>query len=187
MREQGNARNVWNKLPVTTEKESRGKKKSSGSCWQKQPRGTTMKKTTGKGISFRRKNTADTWKKTEVSVTCPVARKVYWRPFARLACITERHHWRKGIPWESGERKETVLKAIIKYGRMEIEREDKGICRFHKSLFYLPKTSVSMCFALYPDFMDAQEHPEKPGSPCDRSHGSTAAGYFSMLAAAPAQ
>lgn len=56
---------------------------------------------------------------------------------------------------------ETVLKAIIKYGRMEIEREDKGICRFHKSLFYLPKTSVSMCFALYPDFMDAQEHPEK--------------------------
>ena len=81
--------------------------------------------------------------------------------FARLACITERHHWRKGLPWESGERKETVLKAIIKYGRMEIEREDKGVCRFHKSLFYLPKTSVSMCFALYPDFMDAQERPEK--------------------------
>lgn len=81
--------------------------------------------------------------------------------FGRLACITERHHWRKGVPWESGKRKETVLKAIIKYGRMETDREDKGVCRFHKSLFYLPKTSVSMCFALYPDFMDAQERPEQ--------------------------
>lgn len=83
------------------------------------------------------------------------------KAFGRFACIIERHHWRKGIPWESEERKETVLKGIIKYGHMETDREDKGVCRFHKSLFYLPQTAVSMCFALYPDFVDAQERPQQ--------------------------
>ena len=149
------------KLPVNTEKEREEKKKILRQLLAKAAQGNYDEQNYREGDLLPEEEYCRYLEEDGNFSDLPGSTESILEAFARLACIMERHHWRKGIPWESGERKETVLKAIIKYGRMEIEREDKGVCRFHKSLFYLPKTSVSMCFALYPDFMDAQERPEK--------------------------
>ncbi len=157
----GECPECMDKLPVNTEKEREEKKKILRHLLAKAAQGNYDEENYREGDLLPEEEYCRYLEEDGSFSDLPGSTESILEAFARLACITERHHWRKGLPWESGERKETVLKAIIKYGRMEIEREDKGVCRFHKSLFYLPKTSVSMCFALYPDFMDAQERPEK--------------------------
>lgn len=100
----GKCPECMDKLPVTTEKEREEKKKILRQLLAKAAQGTTMKKTTGKGISFRRKKYCRYLEEDGSFSDLPGSTESILEAFARLACITERHHWRKGIPWESRER-----------------------------------------------------------------------------------
>lgn len=140
------------KLPVNTEKEREEKKKILRQLLAKAAQGNYDEQNYREGDLLPEEEYCRYLEEDGNFSDLPGSTESILEAFARLACIMERHHWRKGIPWESGERKETVLKAIIKYGRMEIEREDKAYavfispsftCLKHRSACALPFIRIS--------------------------------------------
>ena len=96
----GECPECMDKLPVNTEKEREEKKKILRHLLAKAAQGNYDEE--NYRISFRRKNTADIWKKTEVSVTCPVARKVYWRPLPGLPALRKGTTGERDFPGRAG-------------------------------------------------------------------------------------
>lgn len=73
----------------------------------------------------------------------------------RLACISVKYHWNKGVLWPSGQLKEKVLRGVIYYCNMELARKDRGLSRFHMSIFRMPVCALNIYFALHPDLAHA--------------------------------
>lgn len=78
----------------------------------------------------------------------------------RLAFFSEDYHWTLGRDWPEGL-KDLVLSAAEYYCKIEADREDKGVSRFHQSIFRFPVVSLNLFFMLYPDMERGEAKPDK--------------------------
>ena len=75
----------------------------------------------------------------------------------RLANIAEKYHWHSGLPWKKDEKK-CFLKAVIRYCKIEADREDLHESRFHSSIFKFPTAAINIFYSLLPEMINIEKN-----------------------------